>query len=61
MFDRMSEQRNGPLAKRPMSAASRVTTGSRMSNLPEVGRMKLMLIANDLHRNRQAIIDQVTS
>jgi hypothetical protein len=60
-FDRMSEQKNGPIAKRPMSAASRITSASRMTNVPDIGRMKLMLIANDIHRNRQVISDIITS
>jgi hypothetical protein len=34
-----------------------VTTTSRVSNVPDIGRMKLMLIANDIHKNRQAISD----
>jgi hypothetical protein len=49
---------NGPVAKRPMSA---VTRGSRMTNVPDVARMKLMIIANDIHKNRQAIIDSLSS
>lgn len=57
MFDRMSEAKSGPIAKRPMSAATRVTSASRMSNVPELGRMKLMIIANDIYRNRSAITD----
>ena len=32
-----------------------------MTNVPDIGRMKLMLIANDIHRNRQTISDVVTS
>lgn len=52
MFDKFSEVKSGPLAKRPMSAASRITSSSRMSNLPVVGRMKLMIIANDIYKNR---------
>jgi hypothetical protein len=60
-FDKISEQKHGPIAKRPMSAASRVTSASKMSSLPEIGKMKLMLIANDIHRNRQGIIDVVSS
>lgn len=51
-FDRMSESKTGPLSKRPMSAVTRITSASRVSNVPDIGRMKLMLIANDLHRNR---------
>ena len=58
MFDKISEHHNGPIPKnRPMSAATRVTSQSRMTSLPEVGRMKLMIIANDVYRNRQGIID----
>jgi hypothetical protein len=49
----MSEHRSGgPVSKRPMSAVSRHTSNSRMTNLPEVGRMKLMIIANDIYKNR---------
>ena len=51
-FDRMSEKKTGPLTKRPMSAVTRVTSTSKVSNVPEIGRMKLMLIANDIHKNR---------
>lgn len=57
IFDRISEQQTGPLAKRPMSAVTRLTSASRVTNVPDIGRMKLMLIANDLHRNRQAITE----
>ena len=54
----MSEKKHGStFSKRPMSAVTRLTTGSRVSNVPDIGRMKLMLIANDIHRNRQAITD----
>ena len=60
-FDQISEQKNGPVAKRPMSAASRITSNSRMTSIPELGRMKLMLIANDIHRNRQVITDVISS
>ena len=35
-----------------MSAVTRITSNSRMSALPEVGRMKLMIIANDIYKNR---------
>jgi len=51
-FDRVSEAHTGPLAKRPMSAVTRITTNSRVTNVPDIGRMKLMLIANDVHKNR---------
>lgn len=57
LFDRVSEHKSGPISKRPMSAVSRVTSNSRMSNIPELGRMKLMIIANDIHKNRQAIVE----
>lgn len=57
MFDKLSETQSGPMTKRPMSAATRVTSNSRMSSLPELGRMKLMIIANDIYRNRSAITD----
>jgi hypothetical protein len=52
MFDRMSDVKSGPPSKRPMSAVSRVTSGSRMTNVPDVSKMKLMIIANDIFRNR---------
>jgi len=52
MFDRMSEAKSGPLTKRPMSAVTRVTSASRVTNVPDIGRMKLMLIANEIFRNR---------
>jgi hypothetical protein len=45
--------RSGPRSKRPMSAAP--SQGSRISQVPELGRMKLMIIANDIFRNRAAI------
>lgn len=46
----------GPISKRPMSAATRtLSQGSRLTNVPELGRMKLMIIANDLYRNRSGI------
>lgn len=52
----MSEHRsNGPMTKRPMSAVTRITSNSRITNIPEVGRMKLMIIANDVYKNRSAI------
>lgn len=57
MFDKLSEAKSGPIAKRPMSAATRVTSNSRMTNIPEIGKMKLMIIANDVYRNRQAITE----
>jgi hypothetical protein len=32
-----------------------------MSQVPELGRMKLMIIANDIYRNRQGISDVVNT
>lgn len=29
--------------------------------MPEIGKMKLMIIANDIYKNRQAIIDYNSS
>lgn len=52
MFDRQSETKS--MTKRPMSA---VTRGSRITNVPDVGRMKLMIIANDIYKHRSAISD----
>jgi len=60
LFDKMSEhksERVGP--KRPMSAVTRISSASRMSNVPDIGRMKIMLIANDIFKNRQAISESV--
>ncbi len=48
----MSEAKSGPFSKRPMSAVTRITTGSKVSNVPDIGRMKLMIIANDIYKNR---------
>lgn len=39
---------------------SAVTRGSRMTNVPDVGRMKLMIIANDIYKNRSAISDIIS-
>jgi hypothetical protein len=41
-----------------MSAVTRVTVNSRMTNIPEVSRSRLIIIANDIYRNRQAVTDQ---
>jgi hypothetical protein len=38
-----------------MSAYSRGTSNSRITNLPEVSRVKLVAVANDIYKNRQAI------
>ena len=38
---------------------SSYSVGSRMTNVPEVSRMKLMIIATDIYKHRQAIADQV--
>ena len=57
-FDRQSDVTHGPVSKRPMSA---VTRGSRMTNVPDVAKMKLMIIANDIHKNRQAISEVLSS
>lgn len=48
----MSEYKNGPISKRPMSAVTRVTQTSRISNVPNIGRMKIMLICSDIHKYR---------
>ena len=59
IFDQLSEQRsvNLPIQKRPMSAYSRGTAGSRMTNVPEVGRIRLTIIANDIYKNRSIITE----
>ena len=54
-FDKISDTKSGKPSKRPMSAATRTSIGSRMTNVPEVPRMKLMIIANDIYKNRAAI------
>ncbi len=62
MFDRISDShkpQNTNTHKRPMSAVTRLTSASRMSNVPDIGRMKMMLIANDVYRNRQAISEAI--
>jgi hypothetical protein len=60
LFDRMSESRSGPISRRPMSAVTRGSRGSRMTNVPDLGRMKLMLIATEIYKNRAAISDILT-
>ena len=57
IFDKISDSKSGPVSKRPMSAVTRITSSSRMTNLPELGRMKLMIIANDIYKNRSAITE----
>jgi hypothetical protein len=62
LFDQFSETKNnngvrtttaaGALAKRPMSAITRGSSFSRMSNVPEVARSRLLLIANDIYKVR---------
>ena len=32
-----------------------------MTNVPELGRMKIMIIANDLYKNRSAISETISS
>jgi len=56
MFDRHSEAKHGSVAKRPMSA---VTKNSRMTNVPEIGRMKIMMIASEIYKNRNSIADSL--
>lgn len=60
MFDKMSEYRSGPIPKRPMSAYTGVSRGSRMSALPEIGKIKLVSIASDILRCKGAIVDYVS-
>lgn len=56
LFDRISDTRSqASVHKRPMSAVTRVTSNSKITNVPEVNRMKLMIIANDVFKNRSAI------
>lgn len=40
-----------------MSAVSRATSSSRITSVPDIGRMKLMIIANDIFKNRSAITE----
>ena len=39
---------------------SAYTGASRISNVPEVPRMKLMIVANDIYKNRPAISEILT-
>lgn len=58
LFDKISDTRSQvSIHKRPMSAVTRVTSNSRITNVPEIGRMKLMIIANDIYKNRSAITE----
>ena len=57
IFDKISDSKSGPVSKRPMSAVTRITSSSRMTSIPELGRMKLMIIANDIYKNRSAITE----
>lgn len=58
IFDLLSEQRHKtPLPRRPMSAYSKGTQGSRMSNIPEVSKMRLQLISTDIYKSRQIITE----
>lgn len=58
MFDRASEARSGGApSRRPMSAVTRMSTVSKMTNVPEVPKMKLMIIANDIYKHRPAIAE----
>lgn len=57
MFDKMSEAKSGPVSRRPMSAVTRMTSASRMTNVPEIAKMKLMMVANEIYRSRPAISD----
>ena len=45
------------MAKRPMSAYSKVSGASRMTSLPEVSRMKLQIVAGDIYKNRSSITE----
>ncbi len=42
-----------------MSAVTRMTSASRMTNVPEIGKMKLMIIANEIYKSRQAISESL--
>jgi hypothetical protein len=60
LFDQISEtiKDEQPLKnKRPMSAVTRTTTNSRMTNVPEVSRSRLIIVANDIYSRRQSIVD----
>lgn len=62
LFDILSEQKHKPvLPRRPMSAYSRGTQGSRMSNIPEVSKLRLQLISTDLFKSRQLITEHQKS
>ena len=56
LFDQLSDVKGSSAKKpRPMSAYSRGTSNSRITNLPEVSRVKLVAVANDIYKNRPAI------
>ena len=57
-FDRMSGNAYGQQA-RPMSAATRSTVNSYVSRLPEMNRMKMMMIVEAIFKNRSAITDVI--
>lgn len=40
-----------------MSAATRLSAFSSVSQVPDIGRMKVMLIANDIYKNRSSIAE----
>lgn len=40
-----------------MSAVTKITANSRMTNIPEVSRSRLIIIANDIYTNRSTITD----
>lgn len=49
----MSETKSkSNLSNRPMSAVTRNSFYSKMTNVPELGKMKIMLIATDIFKNR---------
>ena len=57
IFDQMSDIKGSVVKKRPKSAYSRGSSNSRMTNVPDVSRVKLLMIATDIFKNRQAITD----
>ena len=58
LFDQVSESKSVKnLNMRPMSAYTRGSSKSRMSNLPDISKIQLSIIANDIYRNRQNITE----
>ena len=58
----MSEHKNlTPGAKRPMSAYTRGSNNSRLTNVPEVSKVRLNLMASDIFKSRSDITELLKS